>query len=300
MLVVRPTTPADLPALGALYAEGFGRPLSAAEWEWKYHHLPGEARSLVAVDDGAVLAHVGAYALPARWSGGEGLVWELADFVGRPRGLRPPLVRAGLTLLADLPRAGDLPWIFGFPSARHLALGERVFGYRWLPPIVPWEGPLPGGRGGPVEACEVAGDWAEAAWEACATHGVRRSVAFLNWRYWARPERYYRLYRLRAGGHEGLVVAAFVGASAWLAELWLPAGADWMPGLAGVAANLSAAGFESWRAWPPAEGDEPLRRLGMRPLATGVPCGCRARLGAEVDVALARSLYYAMGDHDVV
>jgi hypothetical protein len=44
-----------------------------------------------------------------------------------------------------------------------------------------------------------------------------------------------------------------------------------------------------------------LQRLGMAPLAETVPCGCRARPGEEPTVlALARSLYYAMGDHDMV
>src|SRR5690606_22900525 len=137
----------------------------------------------------------------------------------------PPLVVAGRELLAGLPREGDLPWIFGFPSRRHLELGERVFGYRWLPPVTPWEGPLPEGEGGAgveIESGDRASDWAERCWEACGIDGIRRSVGFLDWRYWARPERYYRFYRLRAGAAEGLVVASFVGTAAWLAELWLP------------------------------------------------------------------------------
>jgi len=302
VLVVRPTTHSDLPGLSALYAEGFGRELTAEEWEWKYRRLPGEARSVVAVADGEVLAHAGAYALAARWRGGEGPAWQLADFVGRPRGLRPPLVVAGRALLADLPRSGDLPAIFGFPSVRHLELGERVFGYRWLSPIVPWEGPIPTVVAGEVEPSDVAGDWAEAVWEACSVAGVRRTAAFLNWRYCARPERYYRVYRLRAGGRDGLAVAAFVGTAAWLAELWLPPGADWSAPLLGVAADLRASGLTSWRAWPQPAGVQELQRLGMAPLDEAVPCGCRGRRsddGAEV-VALARSLYYSMGDHDMV
>jgi hypothetical protein len=331
VLVLRPTTSADLPALSALFEHGFGRPLHGEEWRWKYERLPGEARSLVALDGEEAVAHVGAYALPARWRGEDRLAWQLADFVGRRRGLRPPLVVAGRQLLADLPRDTDLPWIFGFPSRRHLELGERVFGYRWLPPRVPWEGALPeGGSGGAIEhrdaidSSDLAGDWAEAVWEACATPSVRRSAAFLNWRYYARPGRYYRMYRLRDRGREGLVVAAFVDGSAWLAEVWLPPGGDWLPTLLAVGADLRAAGLQRWRAWPPAtdsvaagthgeaarraadstDADSDaalLRRLGMEPLDEVVPCGCRARPGREEEVvAQARGLYYAMGDHDMV
>jgi hypothetical protein len=167
---------------------------------------------------------------------------------------------------------------------------------------VPWEGAIPAARDDRVDASDTAGDWAEAAWEACSVAGVRRTAAFLNWRYCARPERYYRVYRLRAGGCEGLAVAAFVGTAAWLAELWLPPGADWSGPLLGVAADLRSSGLSTWRAWPQPMGVEQLQRLGMAPVDEAVPCGCRGGRGsdgAEV-VALARSLYYSMGDHDMV
>jgi len=63
---LRATEPADLPALSALFEHGFGHPLSLAAWEWKYRHLPGEGRSLVAVAAGELAAHCGAVKLPAR------------------------------------------------------------------------------------------------------------------------------------------------------------------------------------------------------------------------------------------
>jgi hypothetical protein len=305
MLTVRATTPDDLPALAELYAEGFGRPLPAAEWHWKYAALPGAARSLVACDPGGeLLAHVGAYALPTRWHGGEGLAWQLADFVGRRRGLRPPLVVAGRALLRDLPRPGDVPWIFGFPSGRHLALGERVFGYRWLPPIVPWEGDLPAATAGAAAVPAIgdrAPEWAERCWEECGVDGVRRSAAFLDWRYHARPERYYRFYALAAGDRRGLAVAAFVAGCAAIAELWLPPGPDWSPALLGVAGDLRATGFARWRFWPQPAGQELLERLGARPQGEPVPCGCcSGGAGSERAAELAAGLYYAMGDHDAV
>jgi len=47
-----------------------------------------------------------------------------------------------------------------------------------------------------IETGDLCGPWAEEAWESCDVTGVRRSVAFLNWRYYSRPGRYYRVYRL--------------------------------------------------------------------------------------------------------
>lgn len=355
MTLIRPTVPEDLPSLADLFDERFGHPVSFEEWEWKYCRLPGEARSWVAVAaDGELLAHAGALCLPACLErvpgpghGGEDGekprgIWQLTDWVGTTGrgGLRPPLVELGRRLLADLPRPQDAPWIFGFPSERHFLLGRRVFGYAPLPSIMPLAGPVPrlpdtgapaGGAlldvsdhlDGPAEAVAPA-------WDACGVLGVRRSVGFLNWRYHARPGRYYRFYRLRpeaADGRErpdeGLAVFAFVGSEAWAAELWLPtadvAADAWRGALGAVATDLAAAGIDRWLFWPPPEApleaplepgapDAPgraaaptilsvLEGLGLRPTGRPQLMGCRGR---SRPVSPDLRFYYALGDYDVV
>ena len=308
----RATAPEDLPALTGFFAERFGRPWTPEEWTWKYHAFPGEARSWLAVpaaDEGEILAHAGALRLPARWRGAETGVWTLVDWAGTSRrGLRPPLVDLGRRLLADLPRAGDAPWIFGFPSERHFRLGERVFGYKPLADFMELAGGIPEGTAMALRSGDSCGDWAEAVWEACGVDGVRRSAAFLNWRYYARPHRYYRFYRLESRGIEGLAVFAFVGEEAWGAELWLPAaGGEWYSSLLAVAADLRAAGLRRWRFWPPPPGlglEEVLARLGLRPTAERRFIGCRGGTGgtdpANDPIESARGFYYAMGDYDLV
>jgi hypothetical protein len=350
LIDVRATCGADLPQLSELFAQRFGHPLSAEEWRWKYEQLPGLGRSRVAVGPGgALLAHAGALRLPARWRGGEGGIWQLVDFVAAAggRGLSPPLVELGRRLLGGLPGAADAPWIFGFPSERHFRLGERVFGYRPLATVEVLAGPLPRPAGGAEEALVAAariesgdscGDWAEEAWEACGVPGVRRSRDFLNWRYHARPARYYRFYRLpvpsageagrsgggggganpsgaggsgsgarRAGatgdggGACGLAVFGFVGEEAWAAELWLPASGEWYAAMLAVAADLRASGLRSWRFWPPpAAGGPLLGALGLRPTGERRSIGCRGRPGDPDPAAAAADFYYAMGDYDLV
>lgn len=317
MIRLRFTQAGDLPALSRLFERRFGRPLTAAEWEWKYRRLPGEGRSAVTVDGaGEVLAHAGALALHGRWRGGEGPVWQLADFVAAPRGggLRPPLVELGRWLLAELPAPGAAPWIFGFPSRRHFRLGERVFGYLPLASLRERRGELgPVGAAPPgVGTAPAAGrvrlevsdrPWpgVEAAWEACGVLGVRRSEAFLAWRYWARPERYYRFYRLQSAGGEGWAVFAFVGTEALAAELWLPSGADWSEAMPALAADLAASGLRGWRFWPPPAGAAAERALAPLPLAEGdeVFIGCRGALDAPDPRPEAAGFHYSMGDHDI-
>jgi hypothetical protein len=173
-VAVRPTGPDELPGLAELFEERFGHPWTEEEWAWKYRNPLGgaaepggseAARSWVAVKEGAgarVVAHAGALRFPARLGAGaegstgsrgstRGGIWQLTDWMGSvgAGGLRPPLVTLGRALLADLPGPGDAPWIFGFPSERHLRLGRRTFGYRPLPEVKPLAGEL-------AEAAEAA------------------------------------------------------------------------------------------------------------------------------------------------
>jgi hypothetical protein len=208
------------------------------------------------------------------------------------------MVELGRALLADLPRSQDAPWIFGFPSERHFRLGQRVFGYRPLFEVQPLAGAIPDGPAPDVriETGDTPGDWAEPVWERCGVFGVRRSTAFLAWRYWSRPGRYYRFYRLvsaGAGGSEGLAVFAFVGEEAWAAELWLPDSGEWYPSLLAVAADLRAAGLRAWRFWPSPGIDPHAEALGLRPEGERRFVGCR---GGEP----AAGFTYSMGDYDLV
>ncbi len=314
MSQLRPTEEGDLARLSDLYKERFGHPLTAEEWRWKYRALPGEAESVVAVDDaGRVVAHAGALKLPARWAGGEGGIWQLTDFLGSTRGagLKAPLVSLGRSLLERLGEASQAPWIFGFPSERHFQLGERVFGYGPLAEVTELAGDvyqaaaLAGRAEVALEVGDRGGDWVEEIWEACgppgaAPLGVRRSAAFLDWRYWARPGRYYRFYRVRGEGGDGLAVFAFVGSEALAAELWLPAGRGLASALPAIAGDLVATGLERWRFWPPPPGGEPgaLDGLGLAPRAQ-VFIGCRGREGAGSPAPSAEGFFFAMGDHDI-
>jgi hypothetical protein len=310
MLEIRPTRPEDLPSLGALFADRFGHGLGFEDWHWKYRQVPGEGRTWVAVEAGTVVAHAGALALPARWTGGEGTIWQLVDFAGTTlrSGLRAPLVGLGRKLLADLPRQQDAPWLFGFPSERHFRLGQRVFGYRPLTALTPLVGALPTGRtDAPLEISDRCPDdapWVEGSWQRCGGLGIRRSPAFLLWRYWARPQRYYRFYRMFSHGQEGFAVFAFAGRDASAAELWLPplpSDAEWYPSMLAVAADLRAAGLESWRFWPgPGLGAGLATSLGLCAAGERVVVGCRPRAGEPEPGEAARAFPYAMGDYDLV
>jgi hypothetical protein len=238
----------------------------------------------------------------------------------------------GTALLADLPRPGDVPFLFSFPSERHFRLGGKVFGYLPLREIEILGGALPEGEfePGAIERHDHAFEGVEAIWEACETTGVRRSAGFLNWRYYARPHRYYRFYRLWAGGEEGersesegrgrdepggregrsrrsgLAVFGFVGQEARAAELWLPA-ADgrveaWDPALRAVAADLREMGMRTWRFWSPPrpEWGSLLAGLGLQPTGESQFLGTRGREGGDDPRVAAEGFVCSMGDYDLI
>lgn len=305
--VARPADPADEASIDRLFARSFGEAPPPAYWAWKYSRGPAKSRRWVAVDRrGEVVAHAGALALAARIDGRTVDIWQLVDFMGTTAssGLRPPLVEAGRRLLADLPGDEDAPWIFGFPSPRHFRLGELAFGYRPLREITPRTGPIPEASGGVIAPSSI-GDRAplaaQAVWARCAADGIVRSREFLDWRYWARPGRYYRFYGFGADGEDGFAVFAFQSDTALAAELWLPHPGQARGALLGIAADLRSAGFRSWSFWPPIAGLDPaaVADLGMTRPAEPVFVGIRPAKGRDPK-AQALRFGYVMGDYDLV
>jgi len=302
---VRPATVADEGELDALFAASFGNCPAPGYWSWKYDRLPGQARRLVAEDaSGRLVAHIGALALRARTRDGDRPIWQLVDVMGTTRGagLRPPLLAAGRTLLADLPGNGDAPWIFGFPSERHFALGTRTFDYLPLCAIEPWSGALPtsGAADVALDISDRCTPDVEAIWEACDVRSVRRSAEFLNWRYCARPGVYYRVYRFAVAAREGFAVFGFSSEEARAAELWLPPAPRGGAALRAIAADLRGLGMRRWRFWPRPGEEDLLRDLGAVPSGEKVFVGCRGRAGGPDPVAAGRDFTYVMGDYDAI
>ena len=216
------------------------------------------------------------------------------------RGLWPPLVRARPLLLADLPREGDAPWIFGFPSERHFRLGERFSATGRSRPSrsSPARSRDAGARGrrdlktgdsaatGPRRRGRPAGSTGSAAPPPSSTGAISASSPLLP------------LLPARPAPVEGFAVFAFVGEEAWAAELWLPPGGEWYPSLLAVAADLRAAGLRRWRFWPPPPGTgwtafSPPWGAGRGSAGSSAAAG--APSGADDPVAAAAGFFYAMG-----
>ncbi len=148
------------------------------------------------------------------------LLYSVGDVATDPaaRGLgRRGVYRAMADAFYERVGREGVPFCYGFPNARALAVSERIVGSRTLFPVRvvrvgvdAFAAPPPGAG---------AGDFVDASfdplWEAARagrTHAPVRDRARVNWRFHARPTRWYRMVWLRRGA-EMLAWAALSAAA---------------------------------------------------------------------------------------
>lgn len=212
---VRPATPADRPALLALFRAAFGAEASPEDWAWKYDRCPHAAVSVGAFDGEKAVGFFGG--LGTRYRGREGDLPGLSavDVMTAPssRALgRRTLFQRVASEFFERNGAAGAPFVLGFPHARHRLAGERTLGYVSVEPAAEWTRSVgrPGllarlrrrrlrhRRGSAVSAAHDA-----LAEELHARAGWRtdRSRSTLDWRF-ARPGVSYDVHELLDGrGH---------------------------------------------------------------------------------------------------
>ncbi|HEY1435544.1 MAG TPA: hypothetical protein VGG65_09230, partial [Thermoanaerobaculia bacterium] len=118
----------------------------------------------------------------------------------------------------------DVPFCFGFPNARALRVSERIVGSRTLFPIGLKKTPIEafGAPPADMEAGDSVDEAFAALWEAgrpAFTHAAVRDRERVNWRFHARPTRYYRMVARREGrALAGWAVLSVVGEEATVAD----------------------------------------------------------------------------------
>src|SRR5439155_15118744 len=93
---------------------------------------------------------------------------------------------------------GLVPFCYGFPNARALRVSERIVGSRTLFPVHISSVPVEsfGAPPADVEAGDSVDEGFDALWREAARSlddAAIRDRARVNWRFHARPDRYYRM-----------------------------------------------------------------------------------------------------------
>ena len=138
----------------------------------------------------------------------------------------------------------EVPFCFGFPNARALRVSERIVGSRTLFPIGLKKTPVE--TFGPPPPDMGSGDLVDEAfdplWDAARrglTHAAVRDRERVNWRFHARPTRYYRMVWRRQGSElTAWAALSVVGEEATVADYLgrEPQGGD-LPALFAAAAD---------------------------------------------------------------
>lgn len=274
------TVPAHGPAMRALFERVFERPMSEAEWRWKYRR--GAGIGLVG-DDGALAAHYGGLSRPLALLGEPALGCQVCDVMVAPDA-NEALVRRGAfhdiaaTFLEGQIGHGRPHAVgFGFPNERALRIAERLGLYRRVDEMVQVDWPATPSAVAVATVGEVdrLGDddpvwaWLELRWREMADAlrgsvlGVR-DASWLRWRYRDRPGVRHRLLCRPAGPAGGAGGAAVLREhDGWLECLdVVGAPAAWPLLVQEMRHHAAAVGAGFVRAWVTVSHAHALRREG--------------------------------------
>jgi hypothetical protein len=275
---VRPAAAADVPGIRALHARVFGSEMSEPEWVWKFEKNPDGRFGTVAVSDGRIVANYAGWGARFLVGGAPALVYVVGDVATDPSVRALGVGRGAYRTTADAfyaAVAGRVPFCVGFPNDRALAISHRLVGSRTIRPIRRVFADLD--DFGPPPASAGSGDFVDESfdplWETAArflTHAAVRDRARVNWRFHARPGRYYRMVWWKEGGAQrGWAVLSVDGGEALVADFLGsdPEGRDLAPLFAAAAEEARRMGARRLVFWetPGGPGRRPIEALrGLR------------------------------------
>jgi predicted N-acetyltransferase YhbS len=310
---IREATAADAPGIRRLFARVFGVEMPAAEWDWKFASNPDGWLGTVAVSDGEIVGNYAGWAMRFRLAGRESLVYSVGDVATDPSvralGGRRGVYRSMADLFYEIVAARGVPFCFGFPNTRAHEISNRIVGTRTLFPVRERHVPCESFPAAPPDAGagDFVGESFDRLWEGASrflTDAAVRDRVRANWRFHARPTRYYRMIWKESGGRlHAWAVLSVVGEQALVADFLSerPDGAD-LPDLLGAAAaeakRLGARRLVFWE-----EGGGPaaalLRQLGGEVREAGFSFVVRSFDDAAAD-RFARSGHFVPALYDVV
>jgi hypothetical protein len=137
---VRFASESDAPGIRALFAVVFGKELSAEEWSWKYPGNPDGWLGTVTISGGQIVGNYSGSGTRFRLGGRETLAYAIGDVATHPRvrqlgGRRGVFAEMTAAFYAEVGRR-HVPFCFGFPNDRALAVSHRFAGTETLLPVV--------------------------------------------------------------------------------------------------------------------------------------------------------------------
>jgi len=224
---VRPATETDFEGIRALLARAYGAEVSEEEWFWKFSRNPDGWFGVVAESpQGEIVGNFSGWPMRFALRGGERIVYSAGDVatlpatrgLGKARNIYGDMAEAFYDAVA---RQG-VPFTFGFPHPRAHEISRRLGRTRDYFPVehvrVDCSAfPMPSSN--PMTSDFVTSGF-DALWaDARGRVGPVRDRARVNWRFHARPTRYYRMVRLGSEDRDrAWAVLSVVGPEAVVAD----------------------------------------------------------------------------------
>lgn len=259
---VREATESDAPGIRALFARAYGAEWPEADWTWKFLGNPDGWYGVVAQSsEGEIVGNFAGWPMLFLLEGEPRLVYSAGDVATVPtaRGLSKSRNIYGdmATAFYDAVRDKGAAFTFGFPHPRAHAISTRLGRTRDYFPVREIRvecGALPPPPPG-VEAGDSVGESFDALWAAASLHlrhAAVRDRARTNWRFHARPTRYYRIVRLTSGGQDlAFAALSVVGEDALVADYFgrEADGGDLLPLFAACGQEAQRLGARRLKFW---------------------------------------------------
>lgn len=266
---VRPATEQDTPAILTAFAQVFPSRRTTQEWDWLYRHNPDGSDSMLCLsEDGKPAAHCGASRHRLQGQGQLVTIGQCRDAFSHPAHRAVQVGRGGLfvkttqALFETMGPEQGVNFYYGFPSPRHLRLGEKLLGYRpghnWGCYRYDARQPLPqvGAASGRLENLKAFGaDFDRLAQRTAASvnFSIVHDSRFLEWRFSPHTGRRYQtwgFYPHHSGVLTGYVIFAFQGGKAFLVDFQFPAAPrDYRSFWTLIAAKLAWQGVIEVETW---------------------------------------------------
>jgi hypothetical protein len=257
---VRPATEADSGGIRTLLARAYAAEFPEQEWLWKFPRNPDGWFGVVAESDqGQIVGNFAGWPMRFVLDGVERTVYSAGDVATIPeaRGLgkRRNIYGEMAEAFYEAVRRQGVPFTFGFPHPRAHEISRRLGGTRDYFPVrhlrvdcAAFPEPPPGAL-----ACDFVTESFDALWAVARSRvGPVRDRARVNWRFHARPSRYYRMVQLASNGEDrGWAALSVLGEEAIVADfLGLePDGSDLIPLFAAAAREASRLGAKRLLFW---------------------------------------------------
>jgi hypothetical protein len=273
--VVREATAADAPGIRRLFTRVFEKEMPEEEWTWKFERNPDGWFGVVALVGDEIVGNYAGWGAKLIIDGRLSMSYSVGDVATDPtvramggrRGIYRSMTEAFYATIGER----GVPFCFGFPNPRALKVSHRIVGSRTLFPIR--EILIPCDAFAPPPSDAAAGDFVSESfdplWHAAAsylTHAPVRDRARTNWRFHARPARWYRMVSRESRGEALGWAALSIGEGTALVADFLgrePNGRDLPLLFAAAAAEARRFGASKLVFWetPGGPGADLLRRL---------------------------------------